>query len=290
MKVFPLTSSDWYAATTMHASAPPAAPGMLPHIEGAVLNYSVSFRKIADRVLINGSPAVQLGHDVGFMIPHVPVPPIPPNPVLPATIAFSSCKAMFGKSSVMVAGTPAAWWLPGVAMLHVCSDPFPLPVGLSPTAPFSTVRFGFSWSDLLRGYADITIDQALSFALRSARDVGQRRFGADPDMMIKSVPGHYRQFIERITFQLSRKVSGTVWKIAGLANDGAISAFLDKGIRTFVKKAIGKAVPTSTRKIEKLFDGDDAPPPPEAAATPEIVFDDGMLDDAPLLGDEASYT
>lgn len=289
MKVFPLTSSDWYAATTMHgATPPPLGPGILPHIEGARLNYSVTFRKIAERVLIDGAPAVQLGHDVGFGVPHMPIPLVPPNPVLPATIAFSSCKAMFGKSNVIVAGTPAAWWLPGVAMLHVCSDPFPLPVGLSPTAPFSTVRFGFSWSDLLRGYADITIDQAISFALSSARDIGRRRY--DSDMMIKSIPGHYRQFIERITLRLSGKIGDTVWKLAGIKAEHAISGFLDKGIRTFVKKAIGKAVPTSTRKIEKLFDGDDAPPPPEAAAAPEFMFDDGMLDDAPLLGEEASDT
>jgi hypothetical protein len=78
-------------------------------------------------------------------------------------IALSKCQVHFGKSTVLAAGKPAGYWLPGAAMFQVCADPISLPIGFNVTALVgTTVKFGFSWGDQFAGLVRVGIDVAIS--------------------------------------------------------------------------------------------------------------------------------
>lgn len=289
MNVFSLTVDDFYVASVPHnAVAPPPAvlPPLLFHVEGGPLGRVGFFQKASPNVLFQGAKAIQFGHDVGALIPHVPIPPVPPNLLLPGHMAFSSCKAMFGKSRVLLNGTPAAWFLPMAAMLHVCADPLPLPVGFSPSALFTTVKYGFSWSDLLLGYADITIDQAISHGLREGRAIGAKTW--DKDVLLKPVRSRYEDFIDTLAKRIGARWARTVGRRFGVRAPAleTIKHFLDKGGRSWFKKGLGKAFPTKSRALGKAVDGNIDPPPPELH-DPGAVLDEGMLDEIPLLEGES---
>jgi len=287
VNVFSLTVDDVYFASVPHSAlVPPAVvPTLVFHFEASLLGRDGMFQKASPNVLLQGAKALQLGHDVGALIPHVPIPPVP-HLLLSGHWTFSSCKAMFGKSRVLLNGTPAAWFLPIAAMLHVCADPLPLPVGFSPTALFTTVKYGFSWSDLLLGYADITIDQAISHGLREGRGIGAKTW--DKDVLLKPVQSRYDDFIDTLAKRIGARWARTVGRRIGVPSPAleTIKHLLDKGGRSWLKKGIGKKVPTKSRDLGEVVEGAIDPPPPELH-DPGAVLDEGMLDEIPLLEGES---
>lgn len=278
MNVFSLCGTDLFVASTVHLTMPPPpapVPVPVPHVEGGRLAAAPTFAKLSPNVRLQGAAAVKLGHDVGFMIPHLG----PLTPLLATHIAFSGCKALFGKSRVLVNGTPAAWFLPIAAGLQVCADPFPLPIGLVPTALTTTVKFGFAWDDLVLGHVDVVVDQLLSQVLRAARELG-----ATP-----AIKSPYQRFVDRLAAKLAGSTTADRIGRAGapivqsiLAEHYArlvagIASSLDKGVRTHAKKAISPLVP----KARELADALGVPPPEAFDLGP--MFTDGMLDQVPFL-------
>jgi hypothetical protein len=180
--VFSLRSSCLAVAPLVpHDMTPPPdfLPKTLPHGEIVFLplRYSMMFAKVSSDVEYEGwgFGAIQLGHDMGFLIPHIPYGP--PTPILAAHIGFSKCQVMFGKATVMINGKQAGWWHV-YAMFQVCANPapgvgIPLPIGMNVSALWTTVKYGFSWGDLICGYIRVGIDCLLSFLVgaffRSAR-------------------------------------------------------------------------------------------------------------------------
>lgn len=290
MDVFSLNEFDVYVAVSPHEElAPPPMPPYLPHVEGATLRWGGFFAKVSPNVFLQGAAAIQLGHDVGGFVPHCPIPPVPPNLKLPAIMALSSCKALFGKSRVLLNGTPAAWHLPVVANLHVCADPLPLPLGVCPSVLSTTVKYGFSWDDLVLGYADIHLDQSLSFALREAKAIGART--RDADFVAKATSSYYDEFVETLAKKLQSSWTRTTWPSSRLAAPSleVLKHFLDKGGRAWLKKLVGKTIPKARggEALELLGDGDAAPePPPPVQSDPSEMFEDGLIDEIPLLGGE----
>ncbi len=67
---------------------PPAKPPPVIHIETATMNWlpvpNALLHKVQANVLADGAPAVNNGHDVGYLIPHIG----PVNAMLPIHIAF----------------------------------------------------------------------------------------------------------------------------------------------------------------------------------------------------------
>ncbi len=166
MNTYSLRSWSWACAPlTLHTtSVPPMLP--LPHTElPGPLGSGCAFAKIATTVHFDGSGAVQLNHDVGFFILHFPWGF--PTPTLAAHIAFSKCQVMFGKATVLVEGQQAGWWH-WFAMLQVCANPLPLPVGINLSFYSTTVTFGFSWGDLICGYIRVGVDVVLTHLINSA--------------------------------------------------------------------------------------------------------------------------
>lgn len=246
MNVFSLRASDVFAAATTHSVMPPppaVVPVPMPHLEGARLSFACPlFEKLSPNVTFEGARAVLRGHDTGFGIPHATAMP---TPLLAVHIAFSGCKALFGKARVLVNGTPAAWHLPVAAGLQVCSDPVPLPIGLVPSVLGTTVQFGYAADDHMLGMIDVLVDQTVSRVLRSARSLGAKVAGKAP----------YERFVQRLADQLAGRGAQASRVIAGLdplaahllASQRAwlqagIGAALDKGIRTEAKKLVGKLV------------------------------------------------
>lgn len=165
MNTYSLRSFSLAAAPlTFHMINPPPAfvpVGPIPHAEVFFLpmRYGVAFAKLAMKVEFDGSSAVLLSHDMGFLIPHVPYGP--PTPVLAAHIAFSKCQVLFGKATVLIEGQQAGWWY-WFAMLQVCANPVPIPVGVNVSFFYTTVKFGFSWGDLICGYIRVGMDMLLT--------------------------------------------------------------------------------------------------------------------------------
>ena len=285
MNVFSLNADDIFVALTSHkALAPPplVLPPLLPHAETCTLGWGGVFAKTSPNVFVQGASAIQLGHDVGAWIPHVPIPPVPPNTMLPAHMAFSSCKALFGKSRVLLNGTPAAWHLPGVAMLQMCADPLPMPVGVCPKVLWRTVKFGFAWDDLLLGYADIAADVALSKLLQESKTIGAKKW--DVDVLLQPVKSRYESFVERVASRVRSTWYSGIRRRLWPAEVKTIEHFIDKGGRGWLKKLCGKAVPKSRGGGSlDLLDAREPEPPPAEHHDPSLMFEDGALDEIPLL-------
>ncbi len=152
------------SAYTMHnQQLPPPVP--LPNVPGlvegpATMGWPPGFlgHKQALKVLVDGAPAVQQGHDVGFMIPHFA---LPPNALMAVNTMFSKHKVMIPVSSVELQGKPAGtylWFLLGL----ICANPVSLPTGVVILIR-CTVFAGFQWMDLLKGAGYIAIDVVFDF-------------------------------------------------------------------------------------------------------------------------------
>jgi hypothetical protein len=115
--------------------------------------------KQAMKVLVDGAPGVQQGHDVGYMIPHFA---IPMNALCALNTLFSKHKVMIPVSSVQLQGKPAGTYL--LFLLgEICCNPASLPTGIVLLIK-CTVWTSPSFWDILKGLAYMAIDAALDLA------------------------------------------------------------------------------------------------------------------------------
>jgi hypothetical protein len=148
---------------TVHkAAAPPIPPAILPGlVEGPMPmgNPLAAFvHKKAATVLVDGTPGVNQGHDVGYFVPHFA---LPMNAMCAINTLFSKHKVMFPVSSVQLKGSPAGTY---VAFLFglICCDPVSLPGGV--VLLFKcTVWTSPSLMDFVKGTLYIAIDIVLDY-------------------------------------------------------------------------------------------------------------------------------
>ena len=285
--VFSLRSSCLAVAPLVpHDMTPPPdfLPKTLPHGEIAFLplRYGMAFAKISPNVEYEGwgFGAVQLGHDMGYLIPHIPYGP--PTPILAAHIAFSKCAVMFGKASVFINDKQAGWWHV-YAMFQVCANPapavgIPLPIGMNLSALWTTVTYSFSWGDLICGYIRVGIDCLLSYL------VG--RFFRHP----RVAPIH-QAWALRMADRLYPSLGPIVARIGvgrftiGFFNYAVIERVVRRAPqevkRYVVSPLVGSQVADPLTELSRSIDralGDE--PAPETTPSPTA----GLLDPVPVLG------
>lgn len=286
MTVFSLRSSCLAVAPLVpHDMTPPPAflPVTLPHGEVMFLplRFGMMFAKISPNVEYEGwgFGAVHLGHDMGFLLPHIPYGP--PTPILAAHIAFSKCKVMFGKATVMINSQQAGWWHV-YAMFQVCANPapsasVPLPIGMNLSALWTTVKYGFSWGDLICGYIRVGIDSLLSYVVGRV-------------FRVSAVRGPYEAWALRMADRLYPRLGPLVARIGfgrftiGLFNYAVIERVIRKIGTTVTTKAltpvIGSVTSDPLTRLSRSIDealADEPPPPRPAQPT------DGLIDSVPML-------
>jgi hypothetical protein len=144
---------------------PPAPPAPLLKampgiIEGpAFMGWPPGFfvHKKANTVLVDGTPGIQQGHDVGPLILHVPAPI---NVLMAVHMLFSKHKVMIPVSSVEMEGKPVGTYFCALFLGLNCASPFSLPAGILVRTK-NTVVTNASLADMLKGVAYIALDIAL---------------------------------------------------------------------------------------------------------------------------------
>ncbi len=121
------------SAFTMHNQYVPPVPNPLPNIPGLVeipgfmaTPVSVWTRKTATTVFFDGAPAVQEGHDMGFMIPHFAMPM---NTLCAVHTCLSKHKIIVPVQKVKIQGQNMGSYMmfaPG----QICADPVSLPTAV----------------------------------------------------------------------------------------------------------------------------------------------------------------
>lgn len=286
MTVFSLRSSCLAVAPLVpHDMTPPPdfLPKTLPHGEIVFLplRYGFAYAKISGDVEYEGwgFGAVQLGHDMGHLIPHIPYGP--PTPILAAHIAFSKCKVMFGKATVLINGQQAGWWHV-YAMFQVCANPapmlmVPLPIGLNVSALWTTVKYSFSWGDLICGYIRVGVDMLVGFLLSKL-------------LRVPAVSNHLQAWSLRMADRLYPRLGPLIFRIGigrfqiGYFNYAVIERVLRRapaeikrlGIMPLIGAATSDPLADLSRAIDRGLADEPAPDP-----GPQPT--DGLLDDVPVL-------
>lgn len=156
------------SAFTMHNQAVPPVPPVpipLPNIPGLIegpvpMGWPPGFitHKRSLKVLVDGNPGIQSGHDCGYLIPHFA---IPMNALCAVNMAFSKHKPMWSVSSVLIEDKPAGtymFFLLGI----ICCNPVSLPTGVVILIK-CTVWSSFSLLDLLICLASIALEVVFDY-------------------------------------------------------------------------------------------------------------------------------
>lgn len=146
---------------------PPAPPVPAPFFAISVLNGIpfIGSATVANSVASSFGNTLQMGTDIGKIIPHVGTP----NLNLPIVIAFSKSKSVFGSSVVMAENKPVATACLVVANLNVnCGAPVSWPIA-AVCAP-NTAMAGMSLGDYLAGAVEIAITCAIDAIMNRLGD------------------------------------------------------------------------------------------------------------------------
>src|SRR6185369_13023795 len=129
-------------------------PAFMAHPGGWWLTH-----KVSKTVHFDGGPAIQQGHDAGYLIPHIPVIAAVPNLMLVIHMAVSKHKVMFPATRVLVDGKPMGMYA-GKFLGSICSNPVSLPTGY--LVKFSgTVVHDMTLEDFILGMALLLVDLVL---------------------------------------------------------------------------------------------------------------------------------
>lgn len=123
--------------------------------------------KINGDVWSTNAKSVAQGSDMGFFIPHIPLPPAPANLLTPILFLFSGSKSHFGAHKHLTPKGPLAFACLKFANLNVnCAGPTrpPLPSGLV-LAFWQTVYQGVTIGDLLAGALHMLVDIILQHVI-----------------------------------------------------------------------------------------------------------------------------
>lgn len=134
-----------------------------PHLVGMFLEGITGERSETSTVLGDAVPIIQLGSDIGPLIPHVPLPLDPPNLLFEVWTLLSSSISIFGPYSVQAEGKPVAAALGGCVNPQMnCNQAFlPLPLGVALT--WGTILVDVTPLDLALNVADFLYDQAIDW-------------------------------------------------------------------------------------------------------------------------------
>ncbi|MDC0671629.1 hypothetical protein [Nannocystis radixulma] len=185
-----------FSAFTMHDQwiPPPQPVKFVPgFVEGpAFMGYHpgrLLSHKVGANTYFDGCPAVQQGHDVGYMIPHTA---IPKNWMILINSMFSKHKVMMPVTSVLIEGKPMGTYL--IAYLGlICASPVSLPTGFV-ICLRGTVMSYLTLKDIILGLSFIAVDVALD-AIWSVVVKGDKwgKLGLE-----KSMPAFYKKALEKI--------------------------------------------------------------------------------------------
>jgi hypothetical protein len=156
----PMMGFDW------HVPWPPGSPvptppavayktfSLLWGMMGAKADYSPN--TLTDHM---GWTMLQ-GTDIGPLIAHIG----PPSLTMPIEYVLSASKSLFGISSYQIGGKPVAASLTFLVNPNLnCGTPVSLPVGV--VLALTTHRLDMTWADICGGFARMTADMMMQFAL-----------------------------------------------------------------------------------------------------------------------------
>ena len=269
------------------ATIPPAPAPMIPHVVGHVMQGSGIMSTVlmtGDDVKALGTKIMQRDTDIGWFIPHVPIPPYPPCALLPLIIAFSGSKSYFGPSSVLANNKPIAGALLVVVNLNLnCADPCAMPLNVVIT--WGNVVCGMSVGDILGGILAMGIDAAITFGFNKLGGwAGGKAFGNVANVFFKKLG-------EGVIGQLAQQLFGSP---LGYTNAPLHYLFGDNASvgnwGTALGHAAGRAIDgaTTNKTIEQLLSDAPAPevrntlaapagtPPAGTPVTNGIVNDPGV--------------
>ena len=129
-------------------------PAFMGHPPGIPLTH-----KVSRKVHFDGGPAIQQGHDAGYLIPHIPPIAAIPNVMLLIHMAVSKHKVMFPATRVLLEGKPMGMYF-GLFLGSICSNPVSLPTGFLIKLS-GTVVHQMSLADFILGLAMMLVDVVL---------------------------------------------------------------------------------------------------------------------------------
>ena len=223
--IVPLTATHDYIPLPPFPPLPPPLPGMPLSLAACAIEAPVNAwwppgaalgsHKFTSTVFHNGMQICLDGHDCGKFIPHLQIMPAPNNMLTFIQIPFSSRKANFSSSTVLMNGKPTACmtmiaWPP--TPMTYCANPMGMPLADAPTSHFNTVEVRMTLADWLAGAFAIAlsmiVDHVLgkggtrSFGQAAGKDIAKSRAGQSAASLITS----------RIVSQLTTSFS-TRWAI-----------------------------------------------------------------------------
>jgi hypothetical protein len=154
---------DIMVGCAFHATIVPPAPVVYlsPHITGAKVHWVTDGGDLSPNVFANGRKIAHQFHDIGNLIPHVPMPPVW-NILLLIIIPFSSSKIMMGSGTVLANGKPVG--VAPVIQLN-CGDPLSQPLAELIPLPPVNVFVGITLADLLMALAMTAFEMLISWVV-----------------------------------------------------------------------------------------------------------------------------
>ncbi len=238
--IVPLTATHDFIPLPPFPPIPPPLPGMPLSLAACAIEAPVNAwwppgaalgsHKFTSTVFHNGMQICLHGHDCGKFIPHLQILPAFNNMLTFLHIPFSSRKANFSASTVLMNGAPTACmtliaWPP--TPMTYCANPMGMPLADAPTSHFNTVEVRMTLADWLAGAfaiaASMIIDHLLgkggtrSFGQAAGKDIAKSKAGQSTASLIAS----------RIVSQLKGKFSAS-W--AAKQAVGAVSGLVRIGL------------------------------------------------------------
>lgn len=220
--IVPLTATHDYIPLPPFPPVPPPLPGMPLSLAACAIEAPVNAwwppgaalgsHKFTSTVFHNGMQICLDGHDCGKFIPHLQIMPAPNNMLTFIQIPFSSRKANFSSSTVLMNGKPTACmtmiaWPP--TPMTYCANPMGMPLADAPTSHFNTVEVRMTLADWLAGAFAIALSMIIdrlmskgstrSFGQAAGKDIAKSRAGQSTASLIR----------DRIVSQLKGKFSAS---------------------------------------------------------------------------------
>jgi hypothetical protein len=171
----PMIGSDFHDEI-----APPGVPAPnIPHLVAGMLSFppwgvATNSDHINPTVLTSAGMAMNKGCDMGFFIPHIPLPPAPANILAPVLTLTSGSKSNFGGQNQLAGKKPLAGACLKVVNLNLnCGGPSrpPLPSGFV-LALFQTTWQGMTWGDLIAGALHMLVDSFIQYRINKFLSTG----------------------------------------------------------------------------------------------------------------------